>query len=224
MENNELYNWKVAYCPTLNNEFNLLIRRMNKYGNLPWPYSRIAHLIREKIKQRLVNFEKIHFDFGFYCAFGNLYGKDVWFTNTYILDYAPVYFGEHITIGPDVKIITSWHDLENLNIVKAESITIEDNVWITMNAVILPGVTIGKNSVVAAGAIVTKSVPPNSLVAGNPARVIKTLARDYPFWEEYEHDCAQRSKNKPKSKASVVGKYLPKFIKRPLSKIYFLFK
>jgi acetyltransferase-like isoleucine patch superfamily enzyme len=218
------YQWKITSCPTLNNEFNILIRKMNKYGNLPWPYNKIAHLVREKIKQKLVNFENIHFDFGFNCALGNLYGKDVWFTNTYILDYAPVYFGEHITIGPDVKIITSWHDLENLNIVKAKSITIEDNVWITMNAVILPGVTIGKNSIVAAGAIVTKSVPPNSLVAGNPARIIKTLSRDYPYWEELEFDIKQRSQNEQPSTLSKIGKYLPKIIKQPLSKIYILIK
>ena len=220
----EKYQWKVAFCPTLNNDFNFQIRKMNKYGHLPWPYDKIAHFTRERIKRKLVNFENIHFDFGFYCAFGNLYGKDVWFTNTYILDYAPVYFGEHITIGPDVKIITSWHDLENLNIVKAKPITIEDNVWITMNAVILPGVTIGRNSVIGAGAIVTKSVPPNSLVAGNPARVIKTLSRDYPFWEELANDFKQRSINDQPNTISRIGKYLPNIIKKPLSKIYFFLR
>jgi acetyltransferase-like isoleucine patch superfamily enzyme len=54
-------------------------------------------------------------------------------------------------------------------------VIIRDNVWIGMNAIILKGVTIGENSVVAAGAVVTKSVPPNVVVAGNPAVVIKTL-------------------------------------------------
>ncbi len=193
------YQWNIAYCPTLNNEFNLLIRKMNKYGNLPWPYNKIAHLTREKIKQKLVNFEKIHFDFGFYCAFGNLYGKNVWFTNTYILDYAPVHFGEHITVGPDVKIITSWHELENFNVVRAKPIVIEDNVWITMNAVILPGVTIGKNSIIGAGSVVTKSVPPNSLVGGNPAKVIKKINRDYTYWEELNDDIIKLKKTKKRN-------------------------
>lgn len=58
---------------------------------------------------------------------------------------------------------------------RAAPVIIEDNVWIGMNAVVLKGVTIGENTVVAAGAVVTKSVPANVLVAGNPARVIREL-------------------------------------------------
>ena len=57
-------------------------------------------------------------------------------------------------------------------------VKIEDNVWIGMDALILKGVTIGKNSIVGARAVVTKNVPPNSIVAGNPARVVKTFKGD----------------------------------------------
>jgi len=60
---------------------------------------------------------------------------------------------------------------------KTAPVKIGDNVWIGMNAVILKGVTIGENSVVAAGAVVTKSVEPNAIVAGNPAQVVKTFAQ-----------------------------------------------
>jgi acetyltransferase-like isoleucine patch superfamily enzyme len=58
---------------------------------------------------------------------------------------------------------------------KTAPVKIGDNVWIGMNAVILKGVTIGDNSIVAAGAVVTKSVPANTIVAGNPAAVVKTF-------------------------------------------------
>jgi acetyltransferase-like isoleucine patch superfamily enzyme len=58
---------------------------------------------------------------------------------------------------------------------KTAPVKIEDNVWIGMNAVILKGVTIGENSVVAAGSVVTKNVPPNTVVAGNPAVAVKTF-------------------------------------------------
>jgi acetyltransferase-like isoleucine patch superfamily enzyme len=60
---------------------------------------------------------------------------------------------------------------------KTAPVIISDNVWIGMNATILKGVTIGENSVVAAGSVVTKSVPPNVVVAGNPAVVVKKFAQ-----------------------------------------------
>lgn len=60
--------------------------------------------------------------------------------------------------------------------IRTAPVIIQDNVWIGMNAVILKGVTIGENSVVAAGSVVTKSVPPNVVVAGNPAVVVKELS------------------------------------------------
>ncbi|MDR7079132.1 maltose O-acetyltransferase [Neobacillus niacini] len=81
--------------------------------------------------------------------------------------------GNNVTIGPEAYILA--HDastIKELNFTKVGSITIEDNVFIGARALILPGVTIGKNSIVAAGSIVTKTVPENSIVAGNPAKVI----------------------------------------------------
>lgn len=81
--------------------------------------------------------------------------------------------GNNVTIGPEAYILA--HDAstkEKLNFSKVGSITIEDNVFIGARALIMPGVTIGKNSIVAAGSIVTKTVPENSIVAGNPAKVI----------------------------------------------------
>jgi acetyltransferase-like isoleucine patch superfamily enzyme len=81
-------------------------------------------------------------------------------------------------IGPNVSIITTNHPLEPSRRRAAtigKPIVIEKSVWIATGATIIGGVTVGKNSVVAAGSVVTKDVPPNTLVGGNPARVIRSF-------------------------------------------------
>lgn len=81
-------------------------------------------------------------------------------------------------IGPNVSIITSGHLLDPARrraFVTAKPIVIERNVWIAAGATIIGGVTIGENAVVAAGSIVTRDVPPNTLAGGNPARVIRSI-------------------------------------------------
>jgi acetyltransferase-like isoleucine patch superfamily enzyme len=81
-------------------------------------------------------------------------------------------------IGPNVSIITTGHPLEPSRRRAAtvgNPIAIEKSVWIAAGATIIGGVRVGENSVVAAGAVVTKDVPPNTLVGGNPARVIRSI-------------------------------------------------
>ena len=81
-----------------------------------------------------------------------------------------------VLIGPDVKIATVNHDLEDRHHkYYFKKVTIKENAWICIGAIICPGVTIGKNSVVGAGAVVTKDVPDNTVVGGNPAKVIKAI-------------------------------------------------
>jgi maltose O-acetyltransferase len=82
-------------------------------------------------------------------------------------------------IGPHVQIYTPAHELRaedrNRGLEVAKSIVIEDNVWIGGGAILLPGVRVGRNAVVGAGAVVTHTVPANTIVAGNPARVIREI-------------------------------------------------
>lgn len=110
--------------------------------------------------------------------------------NVTILDIAPVYIGDYVMIGPGCMISTVNHPMtpagrrKHLGI--AEPVHIGDDVWFGGNVVVVPGVTIGNNVIVAAGAVVTKDVPDNVLVAGVPAKVVKKLENDV------EHTEAQR--------------------------------
>lgn len=99
--------------------------------------------------------------------------------NLVILDCAKVTIGDNVLIGPNVGIYTAGHplhfELRNEEWEFACPITIEDNVWIGGNVVLNPGVTVGRNSVVGSGSVVTKDIPANVVVAGNPCRVIREI-------------------------------------------------
>lgn len=93
----------------------------------------------------------------------------------------PVTIGSHVNLAQGITVTALNHNFEDSDKrideqgVSTTPVTIEDDIWIGANAVILPGVTIGNHSVVAAGAVVTKNVPPHSLVAGVPAKIIKQI-------------------------------------------------
>ena len=94
----------------------------------------------------------------------------------YIQAYNGIEIGEGTNIAPGVGIVSANHDpLDNGRHLPAPPIRIGRRCWIGMNAVILPGVTLGDNVIVGAGAVVTESVPAYSVVAGNPARLIRRL-------------------------------------------------
>ena len=93
----------------------------------------------------------------------------------------PVRIGNNVNLAQGITVTALNHNFDDTNKrideqgVSTNAVTIEDDVWIGANAVVLPGVTIGTHCVVAAGAVVTKDVPPHSLVAGVPAKVIKQI-------------------------------------------------
>ena len=115
------------------------------------------------------------------------YGINVhWGNNSFanyglvLLDVAPIYIGNHVLLGTNVQLLTPIHPLDSdqrkAGWESAKPITISDNVWIGSGAIVLPGVSIGENSVVGAGSVVTKDVDANVVVAGNPARVIRSIS------------------------------------------------
>ena len=104
---------------------------------------------------------------------GVFIGYDCMFTG-----HAPIDIADGVTIANRVSLVTSGHPVEpdqRQAYITAERITIGPNAWIATAATILPGVSIGADSVVAAGAVVTRDVPPGTLVAGVPATVIREL-------------------------------------------------
>lgn len=118
----------------------------------------------------------------FHCDYGyNIHLGDRFYANfdCVILDVCEVRIGNGCLLGPGVHIYTAAHPLDALKRAQGEEygrpVRIGNNVWIGGRAVILPGVSIGDNVVVAAGAVVAADVPDNSLVVGNPGAVRKNL-------------------------------------------------
>ena len=121
----------------------------------------------------------------FYCSYGqNIHIGDHVYLNVLctILDCNEVHIGHHVMIGPAVQIYTAAHLLQAKARIQgwevAKPVVIEDNVWIGGGAILLPGVTIGRNAVVGAGAVVSRDVPANTVVAGNPAGVIREIEQE----------------------------------------------
>lgn len=128
----------------------------------------------------------VHFGRGVYANF-----------NLTVVDDGHIYVGNQVMFGPNVTIATANHPIEPGLRMRAlqynKDVHIEDNVWIGANVVIVPGVTIGKNTVIGAGSVVTKDIPENSVAVGNPCRVIREIGehdREYFYksekidWEE----------------------------------------
>jgi maltose O-acetyltransferase len=98
----------------------------------------------------------------------------------------PTLIGNNVMMAPEVLIYTINHETSNIEIpmcqqgiTSPKTVQIEDDVWIGTRAIILPGVTIGNGSIIAAGAVVTKDVPPYTVVGGNPAKILRDRRAEY---------------------------------------------
>jgi len=154
-------NHYLGYVWAFKSIFHNNILRLGK--PMPWPtiYSCTVY-----------NSEKIKFDIN---DLNNFQSKGVYFQNY----FGNITIGNGVYIAPNVGIITSNHDLQNLdNHNQADDVIIGDKCWIGMNVVILPGVCLPTGTIVAAGAVVTKSfADENCIIGGSPAKIIKSTSR-----------------------------------------------
>ncbi|WP_067843936.1 sugar O-acetyltransferase [Amphibacillus sediminis] len=126
--------------------------------------------------------EKIFIEPSFRVDYGfNIHVGENFFANfdCTILDVCEVRIGDNCMLGPGVQIYTATHPLDpterNSGVEYGKPITIGDNVWLGGSAIINPGITVGNNVVVASGSVVTKDIPDQVVVGGNPARILKRL-------------------------------------------------
>ncbi|PSK40402.1 hypothetical protein C7M61_000037 [Candidozyma pseudohaemuli] len=129
-----------------------------------------------KVEPDLVLEAPFYVDYGCNTKFGK---RNYFNFNLTLLDCTLITFGDNVMAGPNVTFTTATHPTDPTLRKKGDEyafpITVGNNVWFGSNIVVLPGVTIGDGSVVGAGSVVTKDVPANTVVVGNPARVIKKL-------------------------------------------------
>lgn len=130
----------------------------------------------------------IQFDYGVFTTLGkNFYAN----FNLTVLDVCPVTIGDNVLIGPNCSIMTPVHPFryQDRNIRQREDgslydyeyakpITIKENCWLAANVTVCGGVTINEGCVIGAGSVVTRDIPPNSLAAGNPCKVIREITED----------------------------------------------
>lgn len=120
-------------------------------------------------------FTPVQIDFPLQMTFG----QNVFINHSFTaMSIGGIDVGNNVQIGPHVTIVTDNHDLKDRYVLKCKPVVIEDNVWIGADVKIMPGVIIGKNAVIAGGAVVTKNVESNTIVGGNPAKVIRRIENE----------------------------------------------
>lgn len=190
------------------------LTRCDKFNRIPFRRAKAKQKALEKLIPSAKDKDLCVFA-PLYCEYGvNIHvGKECFINySCTFLDVSPITLGNGVWIGANVTLATPNHPFlakERLNadypdgrhnLEYSEPITIKDGCWICSNVTVSAGVTIGENSIVAAGAVVLNDVPPNSIVAGIPAKVIRQIDEDdrMNVWETYMKNETPVSKRKKK--------------------------
>lgn len=175
MLSGELYNAADPTLIKMRSRARRMIRQFNQETSLP----KRTGLLKQLFGRAGAD---IYIEPPFFCDYGsNIFAGDDLFINVgcVILDCAEVQFGDGVLCGPNVQIYTATHplnaELRATGVESAKPIKIGNRVWIGGGAILCPGVSIGDNTTIGAGSVVTKDIPANVLAAGNPCRVIRNL-------------------------------------------------
>ena len=173
----ELYH---ADDPELRAEVERCERMLRRFNNAEADRQQRSAILREllgSVGDGVVIKPPLFMDYGYQTTIGP---RTFVNSGAVILDVGRVTVGADVQIGPNVQILTPTHpldpELRRSGAEAAEPIAIGDNVWLGGGVIVCPGVTIGRDTVVGAGSVVTRDLPPGVLAVGNPARVIRKLA------------------------------------------------
>ncbi|MDB5263912.1 MAG: acetyltransferase [Adhaeribacter sp.] len=151
-----------------------LSAQLNTSTNIDQVRNRISEIIGTTLDESTTVFAPFYTNFGRFTRIG----KNVFINHACsFLDMGGIILEDYVLLGPKVNLITENHPIDptDRRTLICKPIVIKRNAWIGAAATILPGVTIGENAIVAAGAVVSKDVPANTVVGGVPAKFIKTI-------------------------------------------------
>lgn len=152
-----------------------LSAELNTSTNINQTRNRLSEIIKRKIDNSTIVLVPFYTNFGQHINIG----RNVFINHDCsFLDLGGITIEDDVQIAPKVSLITESHPLDpsKRRDLDLKAIVIKKNAWLGAGAIILPGVTVGENAVVAAGAVVTQDVPANTVVAGVPAKIIKHIA------------------------------------------------
>lgn len=151
-----------------------LLGQLNRSSDAAEIRNMLSRITGSEIDESVALFPPVYINYGKHLSIG----KNVFINfNCTFLALGGITIEDNVLIAPDVKLLSENHPLspaERHTLVPGK-IHIKQNAWIGAGAIILPGVTVGENAIVAAGAVVSKDVPDNTIVGGIPAKIIKTI-------------------------------------------------